>query len=253
VRLSSGLDDHPERDRKNDRAGGLDAERSTRVAAIVLDVEGTTTPVSFVYDVLFPYARAHLRSHLRAEAWRARAAGDGMASAREQATSDADEIAARMEAMMDADSKDSELKRLQGAIWDSGYRSGTLRGEVFADVPPAFARWRRAGLSIAIYSSGSVRAQQLLFGSTRYGDLTPFIARHFDTGVGAKRDAASYERIAVALDAVPREILFVSDVSAELDAARAAGWQTALCTRQEGTSSNPPYTPSITSFDELSL
>jgi enolase-phosphatase E1 len=181
------------------------------VRAVLLDIEGTTTPIAFVTRTLFPYARAHLSGFLERE-------GRG------------GETGAFL-ALMDRDSKTPELKELQGRIWDEGYRTGTLAGDVFEDVPPAFARWREAGVPIGIYSSGSVLAQQWLFRTVRSGDLTPFITWYFDTAVGAKREPASYARIAARIGYEPREVTFVSDVSAELDAARAAGMDTILSAR----------------------
>jgi enolase-phosphatase E1 len=177
------------------------------VRGVVLDIEGTTTPMAFVHDVLFPYARAHLRDFLDAD------------------------VAARMASLMDHDSKSPELKELQGKIWARGYADGTLRGEVFADVPPALERWHAAGIDLAIYSSGSVQAQQLLFGNTKSGDLTPHFAHFFDTAVGAKRSRDSYARIADAMHHTPKMLLFVSDVAEELDAARGAGFHVLLCVR----------------------
>ena len=179
--------------------------------AVLLDIEGTTTPIAFVTRTLFPYARAHLSGFLERE-------GRG------------GETGAFL-ALMDRDSKTPELKELQGRIWDEGYRTGTLAGDVFEDVPPAFVRWREAGVPIGIYSSGSVLAQQWLFRTVRSGDLTPFITWYFDTAVGAKREPASYARIAARIGYEPREVTFVSDVSAELDAARAAGMDTILSAR----------------------
>ena len=173
------------------------AARGVRV--VLLDIEGTTTPISFVHDVLFPYARAR--------------------------------IGAEWHAAMDRDEKSSELKRLQGLIWEQGYRAGELHGEVFPDVAPAIRRWRAAGLRVAIYSSGSELAQRLLFGSTPDGDLTPLIDGYFDTTVGAKRNPDSYRRIAERLHVESRRLLFISDVPQELAAARAAGCRAILCVR----------------------
>lgn len=207
------------------------------VRAVVLDIEGTITPVSFMYDVLFPYARAHMRTYLRATA-----TGDD---------AHIDAVVDRMTALMDADRKEPELKELQGKIWDAGYASGELRGDVFPDVPPALERWAAAGHAIAIYSSGSVLAQRLLLGHTAYGDLTRFISRFFDTHVGAKQAADSYRRISGEIGGAPRDVLFISDVTAELDAARAAGLNTLLCVRP-GNAEQPPTTAAtITTFDEI--
>jgi enolase-phosphatase E1 len=197
------------------------------VRGVVLDIEGTTTPVTFVYNVLFPYARARLHEH---------ASGDQLRA---------------LTAWMDQDAKVPELKRVQGLIWERGYADGTLSGVVFDDVPPALQRWRSAGIDIAIYSSGSVLAQRLLFGTTGAGDLTRLIGHYFDTGVGAKREAASYTRIAATMQCEPGALLFVSDIVAELDAARAAGLQTILCVRP-GNAPQPATTAGVvSSFAEL--
>ena len=144
------------------------------------------------------------------------------------------------------------LKLLQGKIWELGYRDGALRGQVFDDVRPALERWRDAGLDIAIYSSGSVLAQQLLFQTTDAGDLTRFLSGYFDTGIGPKVSSDSYRHIAEALAAPAERLLFISDVAGELDAARAAGLQTLLCVRPSNPT--PAYQhnhPVIRSFDEI--
>ena len=132
---------------------------------------------------------------------------------------------------MDRDRKSGPLKALQGRIWEQGYRDGELKGEVYPDVPAAFARWTADGVRIGIFSSGSVLAQQLLFANSTAGDLSRFLSCHFDTGVGAKGEAGSYRRIVEALGVAAARILFVSDVVKELDAAREAGLRTLLCVR----------------------
>jgi enolase-phosphatase E1 len=142
-----------------------------------------------------------------------------------------EDAAAFSEWLMDRDRKAPGLKSLQGRIWEEGYRSGELRSVVFDDVPGALAGWRRDGLRIAIYSSGSVLAQRLLFAHTAAGDLTPLLEAYFDTSTGPKKEPGSYRRIAAALELVPESILFVSDVPQELDAALAAGFRTRLSLR----------------------
>jgi enolase-phosphatase E1 len=236
------------------------------VAAVVLDIEGTTTPVSFVHDVLFPYARAHLRAHIDAhrntpelaevvgllrEEWireRPDELAPGVRSAPDESV---DALAAYLGWLMDHDRKSQGLKLLQGLIWRAGYEDGTLRGEVYPDVRRALERWGGAGIEIAIYSSGSALAQRLLFGRSTAGDLTPLIAQYFDTGVGAKRERASYQRIADAMGHSPHEMLFVSDVPEELDAARAASMRVALCVRPGTEARGHPTAPSVRSFDEI--
>jgi enolase-phosphatase E1 len=179
--------------------------------AIVLDIEGTTTPISFVYQTLFPYARNNIERYLRAHGR-------------------FDEYPTFI-SLMEEDSKSTALKELQGRIWEEGYRSGELVGAVFDDVPPALARWRKQGIGVGIFSSGSVLAQKLLFQYSSAGDLTPFLRWHFDTTIGTKTDPESYRRIASTIGEPPSAVLFVSDIVRELDAARAAGMQTVLSVR----------------------
>jgi enolase-phosphatase E1 len=151
---------------------------------------------------------------------------------------------------MDRDRKSTGLKALQGRVWEEAFHAGTLRGMVYPDIPPAFRRWRAQGREIAIFSSGSVRAQQLLFASAPPGDLAGFLRGYFDTTVGPKREAASYRRIAEALALPPEQVLFVSDVAAELDAARAAGLHTVLCVREGPLPDASPH-PAVDTFDDV--
>jgi enolase-phosphatase E1 len=157
---------------------------------------------------------------------------------------------------MDRDRKSTGLKALQGRIWEAGYRAGELKGkgEVYPDVRPALERWHAAGKTIAIFSSGSVQAQRNLFANTTAGDLSPFLSAYFDTTTGPKREARSYRQIAATLRQEPRDMLFISDVAAELDAARAAGMRTTLCVREPDPpipNPQPPDHPRIHSFAEL--
>ncbi len=236
-----------------------------RIHAILLDIEGTTTPVDFVYRTLFPYSRQKfedflwrhhndpavrqdlewLRKQYRADE------GQGMELPPWREDSLIESVAAYGRWLIDRDSKVYGLKLLQGKIWDEGYRSGELRGEVYPDVPPALARWSQQGRAVAIYSSGSIQAQKLLFGRTTRGDLTPFLREYFDTGTGVKTDATSYQKIAKALALPSPEIVFLSDVARELDAASQAGMATVLCVRSEN--AKPPAAKhlSIHSFDEV--
>jgi enolase-phosphatase E1 len=213
----------------SDPAGETDAAKAPRL--ILLDIEGTTTPITFVTETLFPYARAHMRPFL-----------DRHGRSAETAS---------LLSLMDRDSKAPELKALQGRIWEEGYREGTLAGDVFDDVPRAFARWHDAGTPIGLYSSGSVLAQQWLFRTVAAGDLTRYIRWYFDTAVGAKREPASYARIAEAVETPPSAITFVSDTTAELDAASIAGMRTVLSLRPGNAPQPPSDHRTITSFDEL--
>jgi len=164
---------------------------------------------------------------------------------------DAAAVVAYVHWLMDRDRKSTGLKSLQGKIWEEGYRAGDLRGEVYPDVPPALERWRRQGIDIAIFSSGSVQAQRSLFTNTAAGDLTRFIRGYFDTTTGPKTAPQSYARIAAALEHSPSEVLFLSDVGAELDAALTAGMRTALCVRTPGSAPSTGAHPVIHAFDQL--
>ncbi len=241
-------------------------EGARQIRALLLDVEGTTTPVSFVDDVLFPYARRHLDRYLAAnlgapglievaallaDEWSADVARGESEPRRRPHHNDAESLSAYLKWLMDRDRKSHGLKLLQGRIWEQGYDDGELRGEVFADVPPAFVRWRDAGLTIAIYSSGSVLAQRLLFAHSDKGDLTPWIARYFDTEVGPKRARESYTRIAASLELEPSEIAFVSDVDAELEAARDAGCHVVMCVRPGNLATVSRSARTVDSFDAI--
>ena len=220
--------------------------------AILLDIEGTTTPISFVYDVLFPYARAHIRENL-GEADVVALRDSYETDLRNGFTPPAwtETPVAYVEWLMDEDRKSTALKNLQGRIWQSGYRHGALYGEVFADVPPALERWRRQGIDVRIYSSGSKLAQQLLFSSTKAGDLTRLLNGYFDTTTGPKVEMESYIAISRVFGCEAGEIVFVSDVVRELDAARKAGMQTALCVRPGNKPQGAGTHRTIASFEEI--
>ena len=250
--------------------------------AIVLDIEGTTTPIDFVYQVLFPFARAHVASFLQRE-WNSAACRETVALLMAEQAIDTEFLRAgvfdaqnmrrdgvrgvRLQPdlardltpasvvdyvywLMDRDRKSRGLKALQGLVWQDGYRSGELHGQVYPDVPPALARWHSRGLGTYIYSSGSVLAQQLIFGSIGAGDLTKYLRGYFDTEIGPKTSADSYRRIAEGVGVPPSEMLFVSDVPAELDAARAADMRTALCVRSDAEVPAIAH-PVIRTFDDI--
>ena len=235
--------------------------------AILLDIEGTTTPIDFVKNTLFPYARDHGRNfildHLEddeiqtaIEQLKADNAADQTAGApliEENSQNALEQTINYYVWLIDVDRKSTGLKTIQGRIWEEAYARGELQSSVFADVVPALERWARQGLLIAIYSSGSVLAQQQLFRHTVQGDLTGLIHAYFDTRIGGKKQAGSYTRIAEKLVLQPSEILFISDVIAELDAALEAGMMAALCVRP----GNAPFSTGETayliihSFEEL--
>ena len=207
------------------------------VRVVLLDIEGTTTPIAFVHERLFAYVRTHLQTYV-ASHWNdqpvqgaIRQLNEECAAEGRSAITDPDTLLPVVRELMDQDRKSPGLKTLQGLIWEDGYQAGELRGEVWEDVPVAMRRWRSEGREIAIYSSGSEMAQRRLFESTAAGDLTPLITAFFDTRVGAKVQAGSYTKIAQALGHPASSIVFVSDVTAELLAARAAGLEVVLSVR----------------------
>jgi len=227
--------------------------------AVLLDIEGTVTPISFVHDVLFPYARAHVESFLDSHSNQPEVQTD-IRKLRDEQASDIgelrqlpidsiDTVVTYVNRLIDLDRKSPALKSLQGKIWKAGYEDGSLKSPVYPDVIDAFKRWRDAGIKIDIFSSGSVLAQQLLFAHTDGGDLTRYIDQYFDTSIGKKMDPESYAKIAGKLSIDSTQLLFVSDVVAELYAAKEAGMQTRLCIRP----GNPPQPASqfqsITNFE----
>lgn len=241
---------------------------------ILLDIEGTTSSVSFVYDVMFPYVRKHLTFEVFSnwtepeyiEAFDAIAKDAGYDSldvwlksqglTRDNPLRAAEVVCKEVTRLMDADVKATGLKHLQGLIWKSGFESGELQAHVYEDVVPSLAAWKTAGQDVRIYSSGSVQAQLLFFGHTIAGNLLPHFNGHYDTTIGGKKESDSYRQIAAAYALPPTELLFLSDIVAELDAARAAGLQTALVVRQGNatgqTSSGEPH-PQLENFAQLEL
>jgi enolase-phosphatase E1 len=230
------------------------------IHGILLDIEGTTTPISFVYDILFPFARAELAGYLRIN-------GSlpvvreilGQIKRDHGADSEAghnppawDEPPLKyIQWLMEHDRKLTGLKALQGLIWEDGYRSGRLRGQVFSDVVPALQRWNKRNLDVRIFSSGSELAQRLLFENSEQGDLTALLRGYFDTSIGAKSDPQSFGQISKAFGLLPQQILFLSDVTAELDAAREAGFATLLCIRPGNRPQAEHAHQTISSFDEI--
>src|SRR5215475_12154258 len=183
---------------------------------ILLDIEGTTTPISFVYDVLFPFARKHLNAYLpRTDLTDLKQEYDEDVQNGLQPPSWVEGPVCYVEWLMDQDRKSTALKKLQGEIWRAGYEKGELHGEVFPDVPPALERWHRQKIDVRIFSSGSILAQRLIFSTTKAGDLTRFLRGYFDTTTGPKNEASSYEQIANEFGLAAGDIVFVSDVTRE--------------------------------------
>ncbi len=207
--------------------------------AILTDIEGTTTPIRFVTQVLYPYARARLPGFLRERAQDvevARIVAEVQAEAGRQL--DLEGVIAQLLAWMDADRKVAPLKDLQGLIWEQGYAEGALTTQMYEDAARRLQEWHTAGLGLYVFSSGSVHAQRAIFAHTDHGDIGALFSGYFDTRTGHKRVPAAYERIAEGIGLPAREILFLSDVREELDAARAAGMQTAWLVR-EGAPAGP--------------
>lgn len=197
----------------------------TQPKAVLLDIEGTTSSIAFVAEVLFPYAAKHLAAYVKDHS-------EEVAPVLAEVPGD-DKVATLL-AWIAEDRKATPLKTLQGLIWAQGYADGTLKGHVYPDTPEALHRWYTAGVSIFIYSSGSIAAQKLIFGHSIAGDLTPMLSGYFDTTTGPKREAESYAKIADATGFVAKEILFVSDMQPEVEAARAAGLGALLIDRNGG-------------------
>lgn len=207
-------------------------ERSARI--VLIDIEGTTSSISFVHDVLFPYARDALPDFLREHRHDPDVAAQIRAAAEVAHVdpADLDAVTHTLLTWIDADRKETSLKALQGLIWETGYQEGAYRAHMYPDATDALRRWHADGLPLYVYSSGSIHAQKLFFAHSEAGDLLPLISGHFDTTSGGKRDAASYAHIAGELGTQPGDIIFLSDVPEELDAAAASGMQTVWVIRE---------------------
>lgn len=213
----------------------------TGVRGILLDIEGTTSALDYVHQTLFPYARAEVEGFLQRRGERADVVAACAQIARDAGagTLTRAEVLAEVYRLMDGDVKATGLKELQGLIWAEGYAAGRLQSHVYPDVPPALERWTGQGIDVRIYSSGSITAQKVFFAHTEAGDLNRYLRGNYDTTTGPKRAAGSYTKIAADYGLSAAEILFLSDVVAELDAARTAGMQTGLVLRP----GNAPVAP----------
>lgn len=203
------------------------------IRVILTDIEGTTSSLSFVKDVLFPYARERMRAFLADHAGEPEVAREldevNRLAGRELTSAAAADLLIEW---IDQDRKATPLKALQGRIWASGYRNGDFHGHVYPDAARKLRDWHSAGLALYVFSSGSIQAQQLLFAHTEYGDLTPLFSGYFDTRIGPKQAPAAYCAIAESIGAEPASILFLSDITGELDAAREAGLRTVQIMRE---------------------
>jgi enolase-phosphatase E1 len=222
------------------------------IRAVLTDIEGTTSSIDFVKDVLFPYARQHLPAYVETHTdapevqhWLHEAAKEaGIVEATRGAIIDL------LIRWIDEDRKSTALKALQGMIWREGYESGVYTSHMYPEVPARLRAWHAQGLKLYVYSSGSVPAQKLLFGFTEYGDLTPLFSGYFDTQVGHKRETASYREIAAAIGLPPAQVLFLSDIREELDAAREAGMRTVHLIRPPQAVQDAGH-PAVADFDAV--
>ena len=206
------------------------------VKAILTDIEGTTSSIAFVYEVLFPYAKQHLPNYVRVCA-KQDTYTPLLHAVREEAQepqADVERVIAILAQWMEQDVKATSLKALQGLVWQQGYASGEIKGHVYPDVVNALQAWHEQGYLLYVYSSGSIQAQKLIFGYSVAGDLTPLFSGYFDTTSGHKRESDSYVRIAQALQLPAEQVLFLSDVVEELNAAQRAGMRTCGVARAQG-------------------
>ena len=230
------------------------------IKAILLDIEGTTTPIDFVQNTLFPFAKARIAGFVQ-EHFDSLKFELGQLAVEHASDPDysngfrpesPNSVADYLKYMIDQDRKSTPLKSIQGMIWEKGYESGGLTSDVFPDVPLALKRWKDSSKSIAVYSSGSVLAQRLIFKHSNQGDLTQSIDKYFDTNMGQKEDADSYRKIAADLALEANEILFLSDTPDELNAAQTAGMQTILSSRPGNAAITESHSHKVThSFDEI--
>ena len=225
------------------------------VKYVLTDIEGTTTSVKFVYDQLFPYFRSHigdLKSMIQQpdvqEAFRLTVKLSLDLEGRK--LNSVDEIINTLNRWSEEDRKITPLKSVQGILWEDGYKKGELKGHVYADVLPALEHWKSLGIQMGVFSSGSIAAQKLIFGYSELGDLTPFFSHYFDTTTGGKKEAETYPKIADAIGLQPSEIIFLSDITDELVAADAAGFQTVQLVRP-GTEAS--WKNTVKDFSEIEL
>ncbi|AIR67568.1 acireductone synthase [Cedecea neteri] len=203
------------------------------IRAIVTDIEGTTSDIRFVHNILFPYARERLAGFVREQQNEIAPILNDLRAEINEPQADIERLIETLFSFMDVDRKSTALKALQGLIWRDGYVNGDFTGHLYDDVLPALKAWKQQGIALYVYSSGSVAAQKLLFGYSDAGNITELFSGYFDTHVGAKREAQSYRNIAAEIGVAPEALLFLSDIHQELDAAREAGWQTVQLIRGE--------------------
>lgn len=233
-------------------------EPTPDIVAIVTDIEGTTSDIAFVHEVLFPYARERLADWVRAHADDPEVLTclDETRAEAGEPEADIERVIALLEDWMEKDAKVTPLKTLQGRVWRAGYEAGDFTGHVYDDAVAALQAWADDRRALFVYSSGSVAAQKLLFTYSDHGDLSGLFSGYFDTRVGPKKKRSSYKAIADLLGENSASLLFLSDVGEELDAAAAAGWQTCWVARDDNTQEKARMSethPVVTSFDEIEI
>jgi len=225
----------------------------TQPKFILTDIEGTTTSVSFVYEVLFPYFRENIHKTIELKELKSvqevfSQTIQWVRDTENRTISTPSEIIEVLNQWSQEDKKITPLKTLQGILWEEAYTSGTIQGHVYDDVAPALKRWKEKGIQLGVFSSGSIVAQKLIFGYSVAGDLTPYFSAYFDTSTGGKREAATYQLIAEKLGILASEILFLSDITEELQAAASAGLQTIQLVRDETIANWNATAPSFASI-----
>jgi enolase-phosphatase E1 len=223
------------------------------IKAIVTDIEGTTSSLSFVKEVLFPYARANLADYVSRHQDEPQVKNLLKDACNEiGAELDTGQLIVQLIQWIDEDKKVTPLKSLQGLIWETGYQKGDFKGHIYQDAAENLKAWKAKGLDLYVYSSGSVYAQKLLFAHTQYGDLTSLFTGYFDTHIGSKKEQESYREIAKEIDIPADQILFLSDIKEELDAAKAAGFQTSLLIRDSAPDPQVEH-QQVSNFDFIAL
>ena len=221
------------------------------IKAIVTDIEGTTSSISFVHDVLFPYAREHMAEFIRANR-----GNEAVSALMKDVCTEVgkelndEEVIAQLVQWIDEDKKITPLKALQGLVWQKGYEDGDFTGHVYQDAYDNLKRWKEQGIALYVFSSGSVKAQKLIFGYSDFGDMTPFFKGYFDTNIGAKREASAYKNIQEEIGLNADEVLFLSDIVEELDAAAEAGMETIQLVREGALESNAKHLK-LANFDPI--
>lgn len=224
------------------------------IKAIVTDIEGTTSAIDFVHQVLFPYSTKALPDYVRQHAQEAEIATIIAQVKAEIKQSDADLeiVIATLLDWIATDQKITPLKTLQGFIWETGFKNHHFQGHLYEDAYRNLKQWQQTGIKLYVFSSGSIKAQKLLFGYSQYGDLTYLFEGYFDTKIGNKKTVTAYQNIQKAIALPASEILFLSDVITELDAAKNAGYHTLLLDREKSINNTQGHDV-ISDFDAIQL